>query len=163
MSLPVTFRSTARASDAKAIRRLASAAGNFSAEEIDVAVELVEERLAKGPSSGYEFVFADSGPETVGYVCYGPIACTVGSFDLYWIVVHPSQQGQGLGRKLLAAAEEPMRAAGARRIYIDTSGRADYVATRRFYERCGYQVDVIQRDFYDVGDDRVIFVRDLRS
>lgn len=154
-----TYRHDVRPTDPAAVRRLCERAGNFYPAEIDVAVELVDERLAKGPPSGYEFVFAEQNGEVVGYACYGPIGCTVGSFDLYWIAVDKSCQGQGLGRSLLLHAEEQMRASGARRLYIDTSGRADYLSTRAFYEKCGYTIDVIQKDFYDVGDDRVIFVK----
>lgn len=159
MPAPVTFRHAARPSDAASIRRLCERAGNFHPPEIEIAVELVEERLAKGPSSGYEFVFAEQEGQVVGYACYGPIGCTVGSFDLYWIAVDKACQGQGLGRALLRQAEDQMRAAGVRRLYIDTSGRPDYRPTRAFYEKCGYTIDVIQKNFYAVGDDRVIFVK----
>jgi GNAT superfamily N-acetyltransferase len=161
MTASVTFRTEPRPSDADAIRRLATAAGNFSAEEIDVAVELVEERLAKGRASGYDFVFADRGGETLGYVCYGPIACTVGSFDLYWIVVDPAWQGRGLGRRLMGAVEAAVRCAGGRRLYIDTSTSAAYAPTRAFYTRCGYAIAAELPDFYSPGDGKVIFVRAL--
>lgn len=154
-----TFRHAILPADSAAVRRLCERAGNFYPPEIDIAVELVEERLAKGPPSGYEFVFAEQQREVVGYACYGPIGCTVGSFDLYWIAVDKACQGQGLGRQLLQHAEEQMRAAGARRLYIDTSGRADYLPTRAFYEKCGYTIDVVQKNFYAIGDDRVIFVK----
>ena len=36
----------------------------------------------------------------IGYVCYGPIACTVGSFDLYWIAVDRRRaRGRGSGAR----------------------------------------------------------------
>ena len=41
----------------------------------------------------------------MGYACYGPIAVTIGSYDLYWIAVDQSCQGKGLGKVLLAEAE----------------------------------------------------------
>ena len=34
----------------------------------------------------------------VGYACYGPIACTVASYDLYWIAVDPQFQRHGIGQ-----------------------------------------------------------------
>ena len=71
-----------------------------------MAVELAEERLAKGPASGYHFVFAERDGRVLGYTCYGPIALTDGSYDLYWIAVDKSTQGQGLGRLLMEKSEE---------------------------------------------------------
>jgi D-alanine-D-alanine ligase len=152
-------RHEARPSDAAAVRRLVEATGFFHAGEVDVAVELVEERLAKGPASGYHFVFVDDGERLAGYACYGPIAATAGSYDLYWIAVDPSAQGKGLGKALLAESERLVRAAGGTRVYIETSNRGHYAPTRGFYVRCGYRQEAVLADFYAPGDDKVIYVR----
>lgn len=148
--------------DLDAVRRIVDATGFFRAAEVDIAVELVEERLAKGEASGYEFVFADDPRgRTVGYACYGPIACTIGSFDLYWIAVEPAAQRCGLGRILLAETERKIRRQAGRRIYIETSGRPQYEPTRAFYRRCGYREDAVLTDFYAPGDDKVVYVKVL--
>ena len=73
----------------------------------------------------------------LGYTCYGPIALTAGSYDLYWIAVDKSTQGLGLGRTLLEKSEQIIRQEGGRRIYIETSTRPPYAPTRAFYERSG--------------------------
>jgi GNAT superfamily N-acetyltransferase len=151
------LRTDVRREDAAAVRRIVASSGFFSPAEIDVAVELVDERLAKGPASGYEFVFADVDGRTVGYACYGLIACTVASFDLYWIAVEESQRGSGLGRRLLEESERLIARAGGRRVYIETSNRAQYLPTRGFYLRCGYAEEAVLKDFYDLGDDKVIY------
>jgi ribosomal protein S18 acetylase RimI-like enzyme len=159
------LRESVGAADGEAVRSLVARTGFFRPEEIEVAVELVCERLARGPACGYEFLFAErtgqSEParELIGYACYGPIACTLGSYDLYWIAVDPRWQGLGLGRRLLVEAESRMAAAGAQQVYIDTSGRQQYSPTRAFYERSGYQVAGRLSDFYAPGDDRVIYVK----
>lgn len=157
--MEISLRDQARIADVETVRRLVESTGLFSANEVAVAVELVEERLAKGPASGYEFLFAEAGGQTLGYVCYGKIAVTASSYDLYWIVVAKEHQGRGLGRRLLEAAEERIAKAGGGRIYIETSGRADYSATQRFYARCGYELEARIAEFYGPGDDKLIFVR----
>jgi ribosomal protein S18 acetylase RimI-like enzyme len=159
----VSLRRELQQPDAAAIRRLVEATKFFSSAETAIALELVEERLAKGTASGYEFLLADSGRETVGYACFGPIPCTTASFDLYWIAVEPAYQRQGLGRRLIAEVEAAIRAQGGARIYVDTSSRAQYGPTRRFYERCGYQNAAVLEDFYAPGDNRVIYVKSLNS
>jgi ribosomal protein S18 acetylase RimI-like enzyme len=135
--------------------------GFFRDDEIEIAVELVEERLARGTASGYEFIFAELDGILAGYACYGPIPCTTGSFDLYWIAVDPRYQRHGFGRALLSAVEIRIAARGGQRIYIDTSGKDQYASTRAFYERNGFHCDARLEDFYADGDDRVIYAKRL--
>jgi len=155
-----SFRREVRESDMDQVHRLAEATGFFSPREVEVAVELVAERLCKGPSSGYHFLLADNDAGNVsGYVCFGPIPCTWSSFDLYWIIVHPQTQGLGLGKRLLAASEAEMAILGGNRIYIETSSQPLYLPTRRFYEHCGYSLEAQLKDYYAPGDDKQIFCK----
>jgi GNAT superfamily N-acetyltransferase len=154
---PITFRCELTPADPERIRTLVESTGVFSRIEVETAVELADERLAKGPASGYHFVFAEQDGAVLGYACYGPIALTLGSYDLYWIAVDKTTQGQGLGRKVLEKSEDLVREAGGRRIYIETSTRPPYAPTRAFYLRCGYHLDVVLEDFYAVGDGKAIY------
>ncbi|MDR1613795.1 MAG: GNAT family N-acetyltransferase [Planctomycetota bacterium] len=156
------FRESVDARDPASVGRIAGAAGNFRDDEIAVAVELVRERLRKGDESGYHFWFADAPDGTLaGYVCYGPTPCTLGSFDLYWIVVDNPRRGRGLGGALMARAEEAARAMGCRRMYVETSGTDRYQGARRFYRGGGYSEAAVLADFYAEGDDKVIFLKKL--
>ena len=157
----LTFRQEVLQSDAQRVRELTTSTGFFMDAEIDVAVELVEERLSKGESSGYYFVFAEQGGRVVGYTCFGPIPCTIASFDLYWIAVHDSCRGQGVGKALMRKSEECIAAMGGTRVYIETSFRAQYVPTRQFYFACGYQEAAVLADFYAPGDGKVIYLKVL--
>ncbi|WP_347243787.1 GNAT family N-acetyltransferase [Thermogutta sp.] len=159
----VHFRTTVRPEDGPAVRRLVESTGFFRPDEVAVAEELIAERLAKGAASGYEFLFAEHDGQLQGYVCFGPIPCTLSSWDLYWIVVNPAYQRQGLGRRLLQEAEKAIRAAGGTRVYVDTSGREQYRPTRLFYEKNGYQVAAVLEDFYAPADPKVIYVKVLKE
>jgi len=155
----IQYREDVYPADIDAVRDIVSSTGMFYPHEVDVAVELVDERLKRGTSSGYYFIFADLRDRTMGYACYGPIACTVGSYDLYWIAVHRDYQGRGLGRILTEMAERLIATAGGRRIYVETSGRDQYLPTRTFYEHRDYLLDARLKDFYATGDDKVIYVK----
>ena len=72
----ITFRYEVSPDDCRTVREIVASTGFFSQEELDVAVELVEQRLAEGPASGYHFVFAERDGQVLGYTCYGPIALT---------------------------------------------------------------------------------------
>ena len=161
--MSVTLRRDARAGDPEVVRDITESTGFFYAEEVATAVELVDERLAKGPASGYSFVFAEEAGRTLGYACFGPIACTKASFDLYWIAVHADARGKGLGTVLLEESERLIRAAGGGRVYIETSSKAIYRDTRRFYERNGYRAEATLKEFYSPGDNKVIYVKALSS
>jgi ribosomal protein S18 acetylase RimI-like enzyme len=147
--------------DRQAVQSIVERTGFFQSAEVDVAVELVDERLARGEASGYRFVFAELAGQVVGYACYGPIACTTSSYDLYWVAVDPRVQRQGLGRRLVNEVESLVRAAGGSRVYIDTSSRARYASTRAFYEANGYRLAARLEDFYAPGDDKVVYVKPL--
>jgi GNAT superfamily N-acetyltransferase len=159
MTTPYTFRYEATVEDCQRIRELVESTGVFSQVEVDVAVELAEERLAKGPESGYNFVFAECSGRVAGYTCYGPIALTLGSYDLYWIAVNKATQGQGLGKILMQETADRIRAEGGRRIYIETSTRPPYAPTRAFYTRCNCQLDAVIKEFYAPGDGKAIYVK----
>jgi GNAT superfamily N-acetyltransferase len=159
----LTLRYGLEPDDRRRVRELVSASGFFSPEEVAVAVELVDERLAKGPASGYDFVFAEADGRTIGYACYGPIPATRGSYDLYWIVVDPDRRRSGLGRLLAEEVERLVRRAGGRRLYADTSGRPQYAPTRAFYEALGYRREAVLRDFFAPDDDKVISVKAIRD
>ncbi len=145
------------------VEELLRATGFFNPEELAVAMELVDDRLAHGAASHYRFLIAEEGGRTLGYACWGPIPGTVASADLYWIAVHPAAQGQGVGRALLEASERAVLAEGRMRVYLETSTRAQYVPTRAFYLRCGYVVAAELPDFYAPGDGKAIFLRVLTA
>jgi GNAT superfamily N-acetyltransferase len=156
-----TFRYKLRQGDPERIRYLAQATDFFNDAEIRVAEELAQERLSKGSASGYHFVMVGRDDSLLGYTCYGPIACTLSSYDIYWIAVHPDRQGAGLGRRLIEETERMIRKGGGTRIYVETSQRPQYNGTRAFYKSMGYRPEAVVPDFYAPGDGKIIFCKVL--
>lgn len=156
-------RTRARASDVPALRRLVESTEVFYPAEIEIALELLEERLRRGARSGYEFIFAERARELLGYCAWGAVPLTNGSYDLYWIAVAPEAQGLGIGRLLMRAAELEVGKLGGGRLYIETSSREAYGRTRRFYRAAGYRQAARLPDFYAPGDDKLVFVKRVRG
>src|SRR5262245_10410817 len=156
------FRNRARPSDLPALRRLVAATEVFYPEERAIALELLEERLAVGKKSGYEFIFAVLDGELVGYCAWGAVPLTKQSYDLYWIAVVPRCEGLGIGRRLLELAEAAVAGRGGGDLYIETSSRGVYVRTRRFYRAASYAQVARLRNFYAPGDDKVVFCKTIR-
>ena len=166
------------------IQEIVSATGVFSREEVEVALELFDEttaRMENGkwkmgrqgsaeahpgpisdsrfPNSDYEFIGAFDGDELLGYACFGPTPSTAGTYDLYWIAVHPAAQRSGAGAALMADVERQLNERGARMVVVETSSRDDYAPTRSFYHKRGYTEAARLRGFYAPGDDRVVLTK----
>ncbi len=160
---PPNFRADTRPDDEAAVRAIVAGTGFFRDDEIEIAAELVRDRIERGAASGYEFIFADTPGGTVGYACFGLIGCTIGSYDLYWIAVAPDAQGAGLGRRLLGEVERRVSAVGGRHLYAETSGTQRYEPTRRFYTSAGFTAAAELPDFYAPGDSKVIYRKAIQA
>ncbi len=154
-----------RPRDRSRIHEMVVSSEKFNPVEIATALELVDEAITKGEeASGYTFAVLEdkrARPAVMGYVCYGPTPLTQGVYDLYWIVVDPKVQGRGFGRRLIEYVERDVKKRGGRMILIETSSQEAYGATIRFYERGKYQLAARVKNFYRVGDDKLIFSKEL--
>jgi len=151
--------------DRSRIEEIVVSSGKFTVIEIRIALELVEEALSKGEeASGYLFAVLEDekeDPAVKGYACYGPAPLTEGVYDLYWIVVDPKVQGKGFGHLLVGYVEKEVIKRGGRMILIETSSQESYGATLRFYGRAGYEQVARIKNFYRIGDDKLIFSKEL--
>jgi len=150
-----------RRPDREPIRRLLEATGVFRAEELAVALELVDLALDKPDQRDYTFRVAEESGVVAGYACWGPTPCTRGTFDLYWIAADPSFHGRGVARALMEAAEEDMRSRDGRLCVVQTSSLPAYDRTRGFYEKLAYDRSAVLKDYYAPGDDLCIYTRHL--
>ncbi len=140
------------------LAEILAATAVFSPDEIDVALELFDEPA----SPAYEFIGAYDGTGVLtGYACYGPTPGTDGTYDLYWIAMHPDAQGAGDGSRLLREVERRLGERGGRLLIAETSSRDAYVGTRRFYEARGYHEAARIKAFYAPSDDRVVYTKRL--
>lgn len=155
------FRHTPHHQDIANVEALLQTTDFFHPYEINVGAELVKERLAKGQNSGYEFVFFDGEEGLAGYSCYGVIPCTLSSYDIYWIAVHPDLQRKGLGRSIYCETEFLIQKAQGTRIYIETSQSEKYLPTRKFYKSVGFKNIALLKDFFAPGDGKVIYCKIL--
>ncbi|TSA33632.1 MAG: GNAT family N-acetyltransferase [Porphyromonadaceae bacterium] len=157
----VTIRFEVITSDLLAVEKIVSSSGFFRPDEVPVAIDLVTERLEKGAESGYEFVIAEVDGLTVAYACFGLIPCTLYSYDLYWIATHEDYRGQGLGKIVLREVEKAITTLGGKTIYVETSYLPNYEPTRAFYLKNNYIEKARFEDFYNDGDDKVVYIKKL--
>lgn len=158
---PIHLEQNLRPGDPGAIVELVTGTGFFNTQEIAIAGELAAAGV-DAPDGDYRFIVARDDTRLAGYACFGPVPGTVGSWDLYWIAVEASRQHSGIGRQLIGAVEARVLSVAGRLLWVETSARPQYTATRRFYELCGYISVATLADFYAPGDDKLILRKQLR-
>lgn len=131
----------------------------FSEAEVAVALELLETVINDPSQQDYEVAVAETGGYVAGYVLFGPVPLTEGTYDLYWIAVAPESQGRGVGRRLMSHVENRVQQMGGRMLCLETSSQGGYLRTRSFYEQAGYTEESRIGDFYKPGDDRLTYVK----
>lgn len=143
--------------DREQINKLIVETGFFSDEEVSVAMELIDIYLNNPDQKDYDLYSAENSSSVAGYICIGPTPLTDGTYDLYWIVVKPSEQQKGIGKELMRFAEEKVKSKQGRLLVAETSSQEKYKSTCEFYMRAGYQEVARIKDYYKIGDDLMIY------
>ena len=150
-----------RAGDRDRVAAIVEATGVFRPEEAAIALEVFDGAVER-PGADYHAIGACDDDDTlVGFTSFGPTPCTVATWDLYWIAVHPGAHRHGVGRWLMQAAEQAIANAGGQLVVVETSSRPDYAPTRAFYAALGYTRAARIPDFYAPGDDLVVYTKRL--
>lgn len=99
--------------------------------------------------SGRELLVVLANERVCGYLDYVLVLDEATVRD---VAVHPQHQGRGLGKCLLKASLEHMRARGAVRCLLEV--RASNRAGIALYRGCGFQLDGERRNYYPAENGR---------
>lgn len=97
-----------------------------------------------------------------GVVYFVPERMTTGTWNMLLIAVHPFYQGTGVGTALVTEVERRLSQQGERILIVETSGLDGFERTRAFYRHLGYDEEARIRDFYQTGEDKVVFRKALQ-
>ncbi|MEM8887179.1 MAG: GNAT family N-acetyltransferase [Bacteroidota bacterium] len=146
-----------RNTDIAALKKVLDSSGLFPSEYLD---GMIADYLNNPESSDIWFTYVENEiPVSIAYCA--PEKLTNGTYNLYAIAVDKGLQGKGIGRKKMAHLEDLLKEKGARILIVETSGTADFELTRDFYHKCEYTEEAVIREFYDEGDDKVVFWKKL--
>jgi GNAT superfamily N-acetyltransferase len=141
------------ANDLPAVKAVIASTELFPPELLD---DMAAPFLAGGDGAESWLVVEDDGRLlAVAYVT--PERMTSGTANLLLIAVHRSEHGRGIGRELIAEVERRRAEAGDRILLVETSGLPEFARTRQFYLVNGYEQEAVIRDFYQAGEDKVVF------
>jgi GNAT superfamily N-acetyltransferase len=151
------------ADDRAAVRSLIHGTGSFKSHEVDVAMELVDIALTRrGQDDYHPYVLEEEDGTVAAYACFGKNPMTRATFDLYWLATRADRMGKGYGRKIVAFVEEEVKRRGGRLLVIETSSKESYGTTREFYLKIGCTLAATLPDYYDDGDDKLIYLKRIR-
>ncbi len=152
-----------RAEDREPVVALIAGTGVFKPHEVDVALELIDAALTKPEQDDYHpFVLVEGDGTVAAYACFGKNPMTAGTFDLYWLATRADRHGMGYGRAIVAFVEGEVLRMGGYLLVIETSSKESYGSTRAFYDKIGCELAAQLPDYYDLGDDKLIYLRRLR-
>lgn len=140
------------------LKAVIDATGLFPSELLDGMLDA----FLDGEQPDEHWLTIDRDGRAAALAHYAPERMTVGTWNLLLIAVDPSRQGSGLGRALMRHAEMSLATLGQRVLLVETSGLPEFERTRRFYHRLGYDEEARIRDYYDAGEDKVVFWKSLQ-
>ncbi len=142
--------------DVPTLKSMIDALGLFPGEMLD---DMMNEYFTNPDSGAIWLTDDDNGPVGVAY--YAPERLTEGTWNLYLIAIQADRQGQGRGAAMMRHVEDDLRTREQRLLLVETSGLPSYEYQRNFYRRCGYTEEARIRDFYQTGEDKVVFWKSL--
>lgn len=142
--------------DMPALKKVIDANGLFPSEMLD---DMISDYFDRDNSSDLWLTYADHEPVAIAYC--SPEEMTEGTWNLYLIAVHPDCQGEGRGTSMVRYIEQMLKKRGERLLLVETSGLAQFDRTRAFYRQCGYDEFARIREFYQAGEDKIVFRKSL--
>jgi ribosomal protein S18 acetylase RimI-like enzyme len=143
--------------DAPAILALSVAAGLFPEDGTAEVADVLTGSLDGTAGPDHIWLTDDDGGTVAGVVYLAPERLTNQTWNLSMIAVRPDRQRQGRGAALVQHVERLLAGRGGRLLLVETSGTGAFERTRAFYRSLGFTEEARIRDFYDAGDDKVVF------
>lgn len=104
---------------------------------------------------------AELNHKPIGFGFCEPERMTVGTWNLLAIGVLPDHQGSGTGAAMLRYLEDRLLDQSARILLVETLGTQEFDLTRTFYSKNGFTEEARIRDFYDAGQDKIVYWKAL--
>jgi len=99
-------------------------------------------------------------PVGIGY--FVPEKLTDGTYNLLAIGVRKDVQGKGIAKEMMNYIEQVLKEKGARILIVETSSDEAQFPARSLYTKIGYHQEAIIRDFWNDGEDKIVFWKRIK-
>lgn len=147
--------------DMAAVVSLTVASELFPPEESSVVEAMLMGYFAGRTEEGHTCLVDEVDGDLVAVAYYEPVTATDRTWELTMIGVRQYLHRQGRGAALLRHVEEDLCSRGQRLLVIETSALPAFARARAFYLACGYDEEARVRDYFETGDDMVMFRKAL--
>lgn len=145
--------------DVEALKQVLDSSGLFPSGLLD---DMISDYFNNPSSNDIWFTKVENDrPVSIAYCA--PEKFTVGTYNLYAIAVRKDYQGKGIGGEMMNYIEGLLRKKGHRILLVETSGSPEFELTRKFYHKCNYTKEATIREFWNEGDDKVVFWKKLSN
>ena len=147
--------------DADRLVEIAVQAGLFPAEEAGFLSEMLAAHFAGNGEDGHVWLADERDGRPCAVAFYQPAEATNGTWYVKMLAVAPDCQRDGRGTAIMRHVEDALRSDGQRVLLVETSSLAGQAPARAFYAKCDYDEVARVPDFYDDGDDMVLYQKSL--
>lgn len=119
------------------------------------------EQHCRDGSDAIWLIADDSAPAGVAYCAPEPLAPDVWNLLMLWTRADSHRAGHGT--TLVDGIKAALQARGARLLIVETSSLPDFAAARAFYARRGFVHEATIRDYYEPGEDKVVYTMPLQG
>lgn len=147
--------------DADAVAALTVSSELFTAEEAEMVTQMLADYFAGNNAEGHICLVDEEHDQLLAVAYYEPLPATERTWELTMLGVRADHHRTGRGTVLLRHVEDELRGREQRLLLIETSALPAYARARAFYARCGYDEEARVRDYFETGDDMVLFRKAL--
>lgn len=151
---------TTNNTDATAIIEIIEQSGQFDAEGLAHVQGILEQHLS-GNGDGIWLTADDGQPVGVAFCAPEPVAAGTWNLQMLWI--RADRHGQGHGSSLVGQIEHELRSRAARLLIVETSSLPAFATARSFYANCSFTLEASIKNFFTVGDDKLVFTKALNN
>ena len=107
--------------------------------------------------------FVSDNKGIVGVIYCTPEPMTNGTWNILMLLVDPEKHRQGNGTALIRSVEKTLIDQGERLVIVETSNLEEFESARAFYRNCSYEEEAKICNFYQAGEDKIIFTKALKN
>jgi ribosomal protein S18 acetylase RimI-like enzyme len=144
-------------SDIDGLKKVVDSSELFPSEYLD---EMISDYLSNTETQDIWFTnIDDNTPTAIGYCV--PEILTNGTYNLLAIGVSKDSQRSGIATEMMSYIEKLLKQKDGRILIVETSSDDAQIGARKFYEIIGYTQMAVIKDYWNDGEDKIVFWKRL--
>ncbi len=139
------------------LKKVVDSSGLFPSEYLD---DMIFDYLNNADTQDIWFTYIDSNIPTAIAYCV-PEKLTNGTYNLLAIGVSQNSQRNGVATEMMRYIEQQLKQKDGRILIVETSSDDAQIGARKFYEKIGYTQMAVIKDFWNDGEDKIVFWKKL--